>query len=180
MTMCSKFALTMLRYDFWLTHSPWARRPVLGKSLIFFNHVGHFLTVVLCKITIQEMAVIGKNIWLSPKGNIIIGAERIGDNCRIHHNVTLGTGLGSGMIEGGMIGGGKPTIGNNVWIGPNSVIHGKIKIGSGVTVLGGSVLSKNIAENCVVSGNPARIIARNYDNTELLSKTDHDISPDAF
>lgn len=54
---------------------------------------------------------------------------------------------------------GKPvTIGNDVWIGGSSVILPGITIGNNVVVAAGSVVCKDIPDNAVVGGNPAKII----------------------
>lgn len=53
---------------------------------------------------------------------------------------------------------GNPIIGNNVTIGANVTIIGKIHIGNNVVVGAGSVVVKDVPDNCVVAGNPARII----------------------
>ncbi|MGL5642199.1 MAG: DapH/DapD/GlmU-related protein [Paraclostridium sp.] len=54
---------------------------------------------------------------------------------------------------------GKPvTIGDNVWIGGSSVINPGVTIGNNVVVASGSVVVKNIPDNSVVAGNPAKII----------------------
>ena len=55
----------------------------------------------------------------------------------------------------------RPTIGDNVTIGANVVIIGEINIGSNVVIGAGSVVIKDVPDNCVVAGNPARII-KNY------------------
>lgn len=49
------------------------------------------------------------------------------------------------------------SIGNDVWIGTNSVILGNTKIGDGVVVGAGSVVSGEISSYSVVMGNPARV-----------------------
>ena len=64
---------------------------------------------------------------------------------------------------------GIPVIGKNVWIGPDTIIHGDITVGDGATILGGSVLTKNVPPRCVVAGNPARIIRKEFDNISLRS-----------
>ena len=51
-------------------------------------------------------------------------------------------------------------IGNDVWIGMNSTILYGVKIGNGVTVAAGSVVTCDIPDYCVVGGVPARIIKR--------------------
>lgn len=54
-------------------------------------------------------------------------------------------------------------IGNHVWIGTNSVILKGVEIGDNVVVAAGSVVTKNIPANCLVAGNPAKIIKTNID-----------------
>ena len=51
-----------------------------------------------------------------------------------------------------------PVIGNNVSLGANVNIIGDIKIGNNVVIGAGSVVVKDVPDNCVVAGNPARII----------------------
>lgn len=52
------------------------------------------------------------------------------------------------------------TIGNDVWIGLNAVILNGIKIGNGVTVAAGSVVTHDVPDYCVVAGVPAKIVKR--------------------
>ncbi|KAJ1832598.1 hypothetical protein IWW55_002971 [Coemansia sp. RSA 2706] len=49
-------------------------------------------------------------------------------------------------------------IGNNVWVGGGAIILPGVTIGSGVTIGAGSVVTKDIPDNVVVVGNPARIV----------------------
>lgn len=51
------------------------------------------------------------------------------------------------------------TIGNNVYIGPNTAIVDSVKIGSGSTIGAGSVVVKDIPANSTAAGNPARRIS---------------------
>ena len=54
---------------------------------------------------------------------------------------------------------GKPVnIGDNVWIGGRAVICPGVTIGNNVVVAAGSVVTKNVPDNVVVGGNPAKII----------------------
>ena len=48
-------------------------------------------------------------------------------------------------------------------IGPYSqaIVVGDIKIGNNVTIGAGTVLTKSVPDNCVVCGNPARIVKEN-------------------
>ena len=49
------------------------------------------------------------------------------------------------------------SIGNDVWIGAHSIILGNSKIGDGVIISAGSVVSGEIPPYSVVMGNPARV-----------------------
>lgn len=51
------------------------------------------------------------------------------------------------------------TIGNNVFIGVNSIILPGVTIGNNVIIGAGSIVSKDIPNDCVVAGNPAKIIS---------------------
>lgn len=49
-------------------------------------------------------------------------------------------------------------IGNDVWIGGHAVICPGVTIGDGAVIAAGAVVTKDVAENVVVGGNPARVI----------------------
>lgn len=49
-------------------------------------------------------------------------------------------------------------IGNDVWIGANSVVLPGVKIGNGAVIGAGSVITKDIPENAIAVGNPAKVI----------------------
>ncbi|MGM8317302.1 DapH/DapD/GlmU-related protein, partial [Clostridium perfringens] len=56
---------------------------------------------------------------------------------------------------------GKPvTIGNNVWIGGHATINPGVTIGNNVVVASGAVVTKDVPDNVVVGGNPAKIIKK--------------------
>ncbi|WP_412654540.1 DapH/DapD/GlmU-related protein [Hungatella sp.] len=50
------------------------------------------------------------------------------------------------------------TIGNDVWIGGNCTILPGVTIGNNVIVAAGAVVTKDVPDNCVVAGVPAKII----------------------
>lgn len=52
------------------------------------------------------------------------------------------------------------TVGNNVWFGGNVVVLAGVTIGNGVVVGAGSVVTKNVPDNVVVVGNPAKILKK--------------------
>lgn len=63
----------------------------------------------------------------------------------------------------------KVKIGNNVFIGMNTVILPGVTIGNNVIVGAGSIVTKDVPDNVVVAGNPAKII-RKTDIKQSISK----------
>ena len=61
---------------------------------------------------------------------------------------------------------GRVVIGNDVFIGADSVILPGVTIGSNVVVGAATVVTKDIPDNCVVVGNPGRIISSTKDFVE--------------
>lgn len=49
-------------------------------------------------------------------------------------------------------------VGDNCYIGTGTTILGPVKIGNSVTIGAGSVVTRDIPDNCIVAGNPAQII----------------------
>lgn len=52
----------------------------------------------------------------------------------------------------------KVKIGDNVFLGANAIILPGVTIGNSVIIGAGAVVTKDVPDNCVVAGNPARII----------------------
>ncbi len=52
------------------------------------------------------------------------------------------------------------SIGNDCWIGGNTIICPSVTIGDGCTIGAGSVVTKDIPENSLAIGNPARVIKK--------------------
>ncbi|GAB3203709.1 serine O-acetyltransferase [Pontibacter aydingkolensis] len=105
-------------------------------------------------IQIPVSAKIGEGFYIGHFGSIVVSENAvIGNNCNIAHSVTIGqTRRGSRK--------GAPVIGNNVWIGTGSVIVGKITIGNNVLIAPLTYLTIDVPDNCMVMGNPAKIIEK--------------------
>lgn len=87
---------------------------------------------------------------------------RIGNHCTITQNVVLLTHDGGGWVFTEEIPSlqkfGRIEIKDNCFIGINSIILPNVTIGPNSIVGAGSVVTKNVPENVVVAGNPARMI----------------------
>lgn len=104
-------------------------------------------------------ATIGKNVTVieSKVDWINTFLLTIGDDVTIT-NATILLHDASTKIHIGYTKCGRVDIGNRVFIGLNSVILPNVKIGNDVIVGAGTIVSKDIPDNCVVAGNPAKII----------------------
>lgn len=104
----------------------------------------------IMSIEIPDKLKVGKNFNIYHGIGVIINANCIiGDNVSIRQNTTLGSKYDDGPC---------PKIGNNVNIGCNTVIIGDIYIGDNVIIGAGSIVTKSFPDNCIIAGNPAKII----------------------
>lgn len=78
-------------------------------------------------------------------GIIVSGGARVGSNCTIFHQVTLGIASVSGKE-------GAPIVGNNVLIGAGAKLIGSIKIGDDVRIGANAVITKDVPAGATVVG----------------------------
>ncbi|MHC5228887.1 chorismate mutase [Enterococcus sp. LJL99] len=105
---------------------------------------------------------VGKNFYAN-FNNVFLDVcpITIGDNCMCAPNVQLYTAThplhpvkrNSGLEYGKPI-----TIGDNVWLGGSSVVIPGVTLGNNVVVAAGSVVTKSFPDNCVIGGNPAKVL----------------------
>ena len=127
-----------------------------------FAAVWHRRVMNIHHADIDPRAQIGPGLLLMHHTGVFIGPAVIGDNCVLHHNVTIGQRVASGDQ-------GVPRLGDNVWIGPGATITGDVTIGDGATISAGSVVSRDVPARALVAGNPGRVIASDYDNSAMLN-----------
>lgn len=87
----------------------------------------------------QNGIEIGDDVWIAP------GVQIISSN---HDPDDYSKALASRPVK----------IGSHVWIGGNSIILPGIHIGDNVIIGAGSIVTKDVPDNCVAVGNPCRVI----------------------
>ncbi|WP_085993241.1 maltose acetyltransferase domain-containing protein [Oceanobacillus senegalensis] len=86
---------------------------------------------------------------------------KIGDNCIFAPGVHIYTAthpIDATERTTGLEFGRPVKIGQNVWIGGRAIINPGVTIGNNVVVASGAVVTKDVPDNVVVGGNPAKII----------------------
>ena len=58
-------------------------------------------------------------------------------------------------------------VGKKCFIGADAVIMGGVKIGDEVIVGSGAIVTKDVPSNCIVAGNPAKILKENIQTTRF-------------
>lgn len=137
-----------------LSHFSTNMRPKwLGRIIrVFFLFAEKFVEIIT-GIRIPGECEIGEGLYIGHFGSIILNSQtRIGVNCNLSQGVTIGV-VQLGQNQG------TPTIGDRVYIGPNSIIIGKITIADDAVIGAGSVVTNDVPERAVVAGNPAKIIS---------------------
>ena len=94
----------------------------------------------------------------------------IGSNVLIHKNTTILTHDYASRVFVNLYGEfipshGKIKIGNNVWFGQHCTVLKGVTIGDGSIVAANAVVTKDVPANCIVAGNPAKIVKTNIDKT---------------
>jgi len=132
-----------------LSHALLARTRLLWPLVALAQK----LVEIITGISLPAECEIGEGLYIGHYGCIILASGcRIGHNCSLAQNVTIGV-AGTGGERGA------PVIGNRVFIGAHSVIVGRITVGDDAVVCAGSVVMRPVPARAVVMGNPARVVS---------------------
>jgi serine O-acetyltransferase len=131
-----------------------SKLPQIAKDAVLFAlTLWRKLIEVLTGISIAHQADIGPGLYIGHFGNIFIGGEvTIGEECNIFQGVSLGISGRGG--ERGM-----PSLGDRVYVSPNAVVAGRVKVGDDVVIGANSLVISDIPSGRVVIGVPARAVS---------------------
>ncbi|RZI48025.1 sugar O-acetyltransferase [Lactococcus kimchii] len=111
------------------------------------------------RFELGEGSFINAGLQILSAGRVKIGAHCfIGPNCQFftpNHHVTDKMLRRAGWQYDGPI-----TIGNDCWLGGSVILLPGITVGNNVVIGAGSVVTKDVPDNVVIAGNPARIIKK--------------------
>ena len=143
-----------------------------GVKDVFFHRLAHFFSVAkfdliariisqfsrfLTGIEIHPGAKIGKNLFIDHGMGVVIGeTSEIGDNVTIYHMVTLG-GISPSINSNNQRNIKRhPTLMDNVVVGSGAQILGPVVVGKNSKIGANAVVTKNVEENAVMIGIPAK------------------------
>lgn len=154
-----KFILTLRKKEYYENADISLVKKICLYPMIIVNKYLFLKYSVKCGYTIPAGAC-EKGLALPHRGNIVINTTaRIGENCRIHEGVTIGSTSGSRQAA---------IIGNNVFIGSGAKIIGDIRIADDVAIGANAVVVKSILEaGTTWAGNPAKKISNNNSHSNL-------------
>jgi serine O-acetyltransferase len=123
---------------------------------LFYHRVG--LAGRILALLCREMPTlyiytreVGPGLFIQHGFSTVIAAAKIGENCWVNQQVTIGFSNPSD----------RPTIGNNVQISAGAKVIGKVSIGDNSKVGANAVVVKDVPPNTTVVGVPAYIIRQN-------------------
>ena len=131
-------------------------RRILGKAGKNVNVLAPFHCDYGSHIEVGDNFMANYNCVILDVGKVIIG-----DNVMFGPNVSLltaGHPVHPGSRNSGYEYGIGINIGNNVWVGGNTVVNPGVSIGDNAVIGSGSVVTKDIPANVVAVGNPCRVL----------------------
>ena len=161
-----------------------------GVKAVFFHKIANFFAVAkfdviariisqfsrfLTGIEIHPKAKIGKNLFIDHGMGVVIGeTSEIGDNVTIYHMVTLGGISPSINSDSQREIKRHPTLMDNVVVGSGAQILGPVIIGKNAKVGANAVVTKNVPDNAVMIGIPAKNVGTTSGEFKAYAVTDDD------
>lgn len=147
----------------WLKKKKFNRHTSLGDLIFSRSNTAEFYgfgagTTCYNNVLILGDVTVGKNCWIGP--NVILdgsGGLTLGDNCTISAGVHLYT---HNSIDMKNIKRQSTNVGNNVYIGPNSVIQMGVEIGDNTLIGALSLVNKSIPSSNKAWGAPAKVYTK--------------------
>lgn len=142
------------RFTFYMRKCSYYRHRKLLKYIAFpYYKIKKNRTGQKNGFDIYEGTSIGKGLHIAHFGCLVIHADAVlGENVSLSHGVTVGQTIKDGKVL-------TPVIGNNVYIAPGAKVIGGIKIGNNAAVGANAVVTRDVPENAVVAGVPARVLS---------------------
>lgn len=142
-------------YTFFYRHASMSKNRVAKSFWMFF----FYITRIITHIQIPVKTNIGSGLWILHFGHIVINPKaEIGRNFCISPGCLIGDDRGKRA--------GIPVIGNNVYMGANSIVVGNAHIGNDVLIAPGAFVNFDVPDNSIVLGNPGKIIPREESPTK--------------
>tara|TARA_B100000941_G_scaffold219116_1_gene161829 strand:- start:1 stop:585 length:585 start_codon:yes stop_codon:yes gene_type:complete len=161
-----------------------------GVKAVFFHKIANFFAVAkfdviariisqfsrfLTGVEIHPKAKIGKNLFIDHGMGVVIGeTSEIGDNVTIYHMVTLGGISPSINSDSQREIKRHPTLMDNVVVGSGAQILGPVIIGKNAKVGANAVITKNVPDNAVMIGIPAKNVGTTSGEFKPYAVTDDD------
>jgi serine O-acetyltransferase len=146
------------------------RRDLLGRLLFFASRVWVARLRRSRGINLPWETEVGPGLFIGHCGGIVVTPyARIGRDCNLSHNVTIG------VTRGGRHPG-APTIGDRVYIGPGAVLIGAITIGNDVAIGANAVVTHDVPDRATVRGNPG-VIVEGRGSSAYVNRTTELIAP---
>lgn len=121
-------------------------------------------------IAIPEYTKVGPGFFINRFGNIMVNGDAvIGANCNITHGSMLGQ-----MNRGPKAG--SPILGDEVFLAAGCKVIGRIHLGDRVAVGANAVVTKDVPDDGVVGGIPAKLLSTNGTDGYINRRVDPDIS----
>ena len=153
-----------------------------GVKAVFFHQIANFFSIAkfdliariisqfsrfLTGIEIHPKAKIGKNLFIDHGMGVVIGeTSEIGNNVTIYHMVTLG-GISPSINSDDQRNTKRhPTLMDNVVVGSGAQILGPVVIGKNAKIGANAVITKDVQENSVMVGIPAKNVGESSPSDE--------------